>query len=214
MKTYISTVGFDASQFLSLIVKYGIEKNDRIVLLRPNTESDKRAEGTIEAIKKLSEQIDGTIIVDVFRVDHRDFEAMLLSIINLIQSINGAIIANISGGPREIFLAFTVACITQSRKIHRITNYGDIDRNLTEIQFPHIAHTIDEKTTKILSDVIEHEPTTISEIANRLNISESTVSRHISKSHKWKSIDIVQDGKIKLISATLTGKILIQTQNY
>ena len=35
MKTYISLSGFDTSQILSLIVKYGIEGNDRMVLIRP-----------------------------------------------------------------------------------------------------------------------------------------------------------------------------------
>ena len=34
MKTYISLLESDTSQFFSLIVKYGIEKNDKIVLIK------------------------------------------------------------------------------------------------------------------------------------------------------------------------------------
>ena len=40
MKTYISLSGFDSSQIVSLIVKYGIEGGDYIVLIRPEEEKD------------------------------------------------------------------------------------------------------------------------------------------------------------------------------
>jgi CRISPR-associated protein Csa3 len=36
-------------------------------------------------------------------VNHRDFEGMLLSLKALLETVDGQIIANLSGGPREIF---------------------------------------------------------------------------------------------------------------
>lgn len=35
MKTYISLSGFDTSQILSMMVKYGIQGDDKIILIRP-----------------------------------------------------------------------------------------------------------------------------------------------------------------------------------
>ena len=60
MKTYISLSGFDSSQIVSLIVKYGIEGGDRIILIRPKEEKDSRGEQTVQAIRDLSKQIDSS----------------------------------------------------------------------------------------------------------------------------------------------------------
>ncbi len=209
MKTYISLSGFDTSQILSLIVKYGIEGNDRMVLIRPIDERDKRGETTTQAVRDLSRQIDSTIKVEIYRVDHQDFEGMVLSLISLIKNTEGEIIANISGGPREIFLAFAIACLSQSQKIYKTTNYSDIDRAMTEIALPRIVHKIDEKSNTILKDVHENQPTTITAIAKRLNLSESTVSRHIGRLVDIRSVDIVQKGKTKEVRLSFTGNIFL-----
>ena len=128
MKTYLTLSGFDASQIVSLIVKFGIESGDRIILIRPAEEKDNRGEATIQAIRDLSRQIDSSIDVDINRVNHRNFEEMVISLIDLIKRSEGEIVVNLSGGPREIFLAFTLACLTQPDKIRKATNYSDIDR--------------------------------------------------------------------------------------
>ena len=211
MRSYISLSGFDTSQILSLIVKYGIEGNDKIILIRPEHETDDRGETTIQAVKDLSKQIDSNIKVEIHRVDHHNFEDMVLSFIDLIKNTPGEIITNISGGPREIFLAFTIACLSQSDKINRTTNYSDIDRVMKEITLPNISYVLDEKLKEILYDINEKQPTTITEIADRLNISESTVSRQIKKLFERKALDIVQEGKSKNIRMTLAGKILLKS---
>ena len=211
MRSYISLSGFDTSQILSLIVKYGIEGNDKIILIRPKHETDDRGETTIQAVKDLSRQIDSNIKVEIHRVDHHDFEDMVISFIDLIKNTPGEIITNISGGPREIFLAFTIACLSQSDKINKTTNYSDIDLVMKEITLPNIIHILDEKLKEILSDINEYQPTTITKIANRLNISESTASRQIKKLFERKALDIVQEGKSKKIRMTLAGKILLKS---
>lgn len=211
MRSYISLSGFDTSQILSLIVKYGIEGNDKIILIRPKHETDDRGETTIQAVKDLSRQIDSNIKVEIHRVDHHDFEDMVISFIDLIKNTPGEIITNISGGPREIFLAFTIACLSQSDKINKTTNYSDIDLVMKEITLPNIIHIPDEKLKEILHDINENQPTTITEIANRLNISESTASRQIKKLFERKALDIVQEGKSKKIRMRLAGKILLKS---
>lgn len=209
MKTYISLSGFDASQIVSLIVKYGIEGGDRIILIRPEEDTDHRGEALIQAIKDLSMQIDSTIDVVTYRVDHRDFEGMVVSLIELLKNLDGEIIVNISGGPREIFFAFTLACLSQSYKISKTTNYSDIDRLMREICIPNITNVLDEKSRKILKDVSENQPTTVSEVARRLSISESTASRQINELADLKALNLNQKGKIKQASITLTGKMLL-----
>lgn len=210
MKTYISLSGFDTSQILSLIVKYGIESNDTIILIRPMHETDNRGEATIQAVRDLSKQIDSSINVEIHRVDHHDFEGMVLSLANLIKNTSGKIITNISGGSREIFLAFTIACLSQSHKIFKSTNFSDIDRVMNEVMLPNITTAMDEKMKIVLNDINENHPTSITEVSYRLNISESTASRQINKLLERKAVDVIQKGKTKQIQMTLTGHLLLQ----
>lgn len=209
MKTYISSTGFDTSQILSLMVKYGVEGDDRIILIRPEKETDTRGETTIQAVRDLSRQIDSSIKVEIHRVDHQNFESMLLSLIDLIKKTEGEIIANISGGPREIFLAFTIACLSQSQRIIKTTNYSDVDRVMREIDLPKIVRSLDEKSKAVLGDVRDNQPTTITEISARLNLSESTISRQVGRLVDLDALKVIPEGKKKQIQTTLTGKIFL-----
>lgn len=209
MKTYISLSGFDTSQIISLIVKYGIEGGDRIILIRPEVEPDDRGEKTVQAIRDLSHQIDSSIDLQIHRVNHRDFEGMVVSLKDLLEKSDGQIIANLSGGPREIFLAFTIACLAKAGRISRTTNYSDIDRSLREITLPNIAAILEDRQKSILRDVGESEPTTITDIAERLQISESTISRQVSRLADLGALSVQQKGKTKEVRITLTGKILL-----
>jgi CRISPR-associated protein Csa3 len=209
MKTYISLSGFDTSQIVSLIVKYGIEESDRLILIRPENETDSRGESTVQAIRDLSRQIDSSIAVQTHRVDHRDFEGMVISLVDLLRKEEGKIVVNLSGGPREIFLAFAISCLCNSQKIQKATCFSDIDRNMKEVSLPNIMSILDERSKRILRDVSENQPTTITEIAQRLGVSESTVSRHMGKLVEIKALDVFQKGKTKEVNLTLTGKILL-----
>lgn len=209
MKTYISLSGFDSSQIVSLIVKYGVEGGDHIILIRPEVELDTRGELTVQAIRDLSRQIDSSIDLQIHRVNHRDFDGMVLSLKALLEIADGQVIANLSGGPREIFLAFAIACLSQSGKIHKTTNFSDIDRSLNVVTLPNIAAVLEKKQKRILLDIFENQPTNITDIAERLSISESTISRQVSKLADLRALEITQKGKTKEIRMTLTGKLLL-----
>ncbi|WP_292343281.1 CRISPR-associated CARF protein Csa3 [Methanohalophilus sp. DAL1] len=209
MKTYISLAGFDTSQILSLVVKYGLEEGDKIILIRPEDEKDERSASTVQAVKDLAKQIDRSINIDVHRVNHRNFDSMLLSLIELIKNTPGQIIANISGGPREIFLAYTIACLSQSHKITTATNFSDIDRTMNEINLVNIIYRLDKKEKNILEEICQENFLTINQLASNLQISESTASRHVSKLEKRGALKVKQKGKIKEVKITLTGKILL-----
>lgn len=74
-------------------------------------------------------------------------------------------------------------------KISKTINFSDTDRTVNEIY--------------------QREPTTITEIAQRLEISESTVSRQVGELLGIKALDLIQKGKTKEMRITLTGKILL-----
>lgn len=211
MKTYISTIGFDISQIISLIVKYGIEKGDRFVLIRPEEENDPRAENTLNETQKFTNQIHHEIKIEVFRVPHKDFEDCVIKLMNLISSQEGEIIANMSGGPREVLVPFVVACLVNSYKIKKTVSFSDMDRVAREISLPWITSLLDEKTKRILSDISKHQPTTITEISKRTKLSESTISRFITRLADMNAVLIEQKGKIKEITVSFTGNVLLRS---
>jgi len=63
--------------------------------------------------------------------------------------------------------------------------------------------------TGILKDVSESQPTTITDIAKRLSVSESTISRQVARLAKLGAMHLLQKGKTKEVRITLTGKILL-----
>jgi CRISPR-associated protein Csa3 len=210
MKIYISTIGFDISQIISLIVKYGIEKGDKFVLIRPEDETDKRAENTLNEIRNFTGQINSEIKVEVFRVPHKDFEGCVMSLIDLVKSSEGEIIANMSGGPREVLVPFVVACLVNSDKVKKTVTFSDMDRMAREITLPRITCALDEKTKRILLDISKNQPTMITEIAERTNLSESTISRFISRLVDMGAVLIVQKGKVKEVTVSFTGNVFLR----
>lgn len=168
-----------------------------------------RGELTVQAIRDLSRQIDSSINLQIHRVNHRDFEGMVLSLKGLLENAEGQVVANLSGGPREIFLAFTIACISLTNRIFKTTNYSDIDRCLSDIVLPNIAAVLEEKQKQILKDIFDNQPTNIGDIAERLCVSESTISRQVARLADLKALHLVPKGKTKEIRITLTGKLLL-----
>jgi len=209
MKTYISTIGFDISQIISVIVKFGIEQGDRFVLIRPEEETDQRAQNTFNEIQNFAKQISNDFKVEVFRVPHKDFEGSVLKLMELIRSSEGEIIANISGGPREILVPFVVSCLLNSDKVKKTVNFSDIDRVAREVSFPKIYNIMEEKIQSILLDISKNEPTNITDIAQRNDLSESTISRFISRLASIGAVHVSQKGKIKEIRLSFTGRVLL-----
>ncbi len=219
MKTYISPLGFETTHIISLIVKHGIEKGDHITLLRPNA-PDSRADRAVEDIRDITAKVDRTITVDVAKIDHHDFGAMILRFMDLIASATppaaptGKVIVNLSGGPREILIALTAASMALSDSIHKTTNFSDIDRELSEIELPHIARTLDKTTWQILDDLLKHEPTTLTAVAGRIGASESTVSRQSAKLAGLRAVEITPAGRKKQIALTLSGRVLLKCATF
>ena len=216
MKTYISPLGFETTHVISLIVKHGIEKNDHIILLRPIA-SDSRADHAVEDIKDLTRKVDRTITVDVVEIDHHDFGAMMLKLMDLIASAaqpavpaGSKVIVNLSGGPREILIALTAASMALSELVYKTTNFSDIDRELREIELPHIARQLDKTAWRILRDLTEHEHTTLTEVAGRISASDSKISRQSAKLAGLRAVEITPSGRSKQIAITLSGRALLK----
>lgn len=217
MKMYLSPLGFDTSHIISLIVRCGIERGDRICLIRPEFGKDARADRAIDAVREMSQKISGDISVDVLRVDNRNMETMILALLDEIRAStppshpDGCLIVNLSGGPREVLVALTTATLILAPHIHQCAIFSDIGRETKIYKPPRLPYSIDERALQILADVAAHNPTSISEIARRMQISESTASRVCAKLASKELVHVQQEKQSRVVTLQFSGKIMLKT---
>ncbi|QSZ68144.1 CRISPR locus-related DNA-binding protein [Methanofollis aquaemaris] len=216
MKTYLSPLGFDTSHIVSLIVTCGIERGDRICLIRPGYGEDARAERAIDDVRAMSQKISGDIRVDVLKIASRSIEDMTLMIMDEICASTppvlpeGNLIVNLSGGPREVLVALNTATLVLSSHIHQCAIFSDITREIETYMPPRLPLSFDERTLQILADIAMHNPTSISEIAERVQVSESTASRVCAKLASEEMIQIQQEKRSKIVTLQFSGKIMLK----
>lgn len=216
MKIYLSPLGFDTSPIISLIARYGIERGDRICLIRPKYGEDTRAERAIDDLRVMNQKISGDIKVEVLKIDNCSIENMILTLMDEICASTppvlpeGDLIVNLSGGPREVLVALTTATFILSSRIHQCAIFSDITREIETYMPPRLPLLLDERTLQILTDVYMNNPTSISEIAERIHVSESTASRVCAKLVSRDLIKIQQDKKSKIVTLQFGGKVMLK----
>lgn len=213
MKVYISPLGFDTSHVLSLIVKYGIEAGDGIIMVMSDTR-DERAESAFTSVTEMVHTIDAGIAIRRVNLDHRDFSGMVLTCIEAITGTlhdtpGASIIVNLSGGPREILVALTVAAVSHAPQIAQFTSYSDVSRQLSEIDLPYLTSPLRDRELAVLKDIQDFGPTSISDIAQRLQISESSASRYCARLVSNRLIDQTAQGKSKCASVRPSAGVVL-----
>lgn len=201
MKVFISPLGFDTSHILSLIVKYGIEEEDRINLLM-SSKTDERADSAFKSVEEMIHKIDSRITVKRILLDHSDFPDMIVTSIKAIKNASKedcdtSVIVNLSGGPREILVALTIASVSLVPKIAQVTCYSDVSRQLSKIDLPYFTSPLQGRELAVLRDIKDYGPTSISDIAERMQISESSISRYCTRLLSIGVIDLAAKGKRK-----------------
>jgi CRISPR-associated protein Csa3 len=218
MKTYLSPLGFDTSHIISLIARCGIERGDRICLIRPEYGEDARAERAIDDVRVMSQKISGDIKVDVLKIDNCGIEDMILTLMDEICASTppflpeGDLIVNLSGGPREVLVALTTATLILSSHIHQCAIFSDITREIETYIPPRLPLMPNERTLQILTDVAMHNPTSISEIAGRIHVSESTASRVCAKLASEDMINVQQEKRSKIVTLQFGGKVMLKAR--
>lgn len=215
MKTYLTPLGFDTTHIFSLLVRFGIESHDKVIIIRPQKDDDRSIRANEELVE-LTRKIGDNIIVEVQKVNHLDYLDMVLHCAKIISDVSekgesgDKLYVNLSGGPREILIALTTASLAFTEKIHLVTSFSDVDRIMQVISLPNITAIPDEKEYNILVDIQLNGPTAFAEISSRMQISESTISRQCSRLAGQQWIIVETRGKNKCATISPSGKIMIQ----
>lgn len=212
MKTIISPLGFETDQLVSCIVKEGIEKRDRIIILRPEEmKEETRGESAYEDLKDIVKQVSKDIDIQKIVLNYRNFEDIVEKISKEIRNTEGEIVLNISGGPRIIIIALTVVGIFYQNKIKRVYNHSEIDKEIRAIELPSTFQPLKENEKKILRTMLEKSPLRFKDLVERVKLSKSSVSRLVQKMEENNLVEVEGKGREKYASLTMSGRILIES---
>jgi CRISPR-associated protein Csa3 len=217
VRTYVSTLGFHSTRATRPILDHGLDSGDRILLLQPEREEDteetSRAEKAIRDIEDLVEQIDPEIRVTVEQLSTTDFATTVRACLDVLAAAEGDVVAVFGGGPREIFLPFTVATLVRRDLITDALQFSDIDGSVREIPLPDLLTPIPPKTLPTLELVAEQGgETTLPKLSEASEQTKGTVGRHLNALEDAGAVETTQEGQTRLVGLTLAGEMRLDHQ--
>ena len=211
MHTFVSPIGFNTTSVTRALLDYGIDSEDTVILVRPQTETtDNRASEAVADVERLLQEIEPQISVSVYRIPHDDFESAVLECSELIQTASGAIIVSLSGGARDVLLPLTVATMAHRREIESTLGYSDIDGQVRECMLPDIAVTLSDSAHQTLAMIERHGPeASIPELTDRSESAKSTITRHVNTLEADGLVTARIEHRTKYVSMTFAGKLYL-----
>lgn len=212
MRTYISPIGYNPTSVTRVLLSRGLETDDVAVLLRPATETDNnRAEEAITDVKRMLREIEPEVSTTVKRVPHDNFPTAVLDCSDAIRTANGTVIANLSGGARDIFLPFTVAVLAHAPLIDTALAFSDIDGKVRERELPVLTADVPDSARDTLTRIAETEDgVSIPELTDRTQHAKSTVTRHVNQLTAGGVVTTWQEGKTKYVQLSFAGHLLLR----
>lgn len=179
MTTFVLPIGYDTRRITRPVVTHGVEKDDTIVLLRPeddaNNEQSSRA---IADVEEFLHEIEPNVTIDVHHVNRTDFTRTVNDCSNVLSNAENPVVG-LCGGPRDILLPLTVIAAIHADHLQQTYVFSDIDQSVEEWTLPPISATVSEAASKTLDAVAEHGPCSLSALAETVDKSKSTVGRHL-----------------------------------
>lgn len=211
MRTYIAPIGYDSARVTRPVLNQGIENDTHIELLIPTTSTDdSRGSQAIDDVQRMVEQIEPSIEIGTTEVPHNDFETATEICGVLIDDADGEVVIIFGGGARDIFLPLTVAALSRTDSIHASYQFSDIDGEVRERTLPDLTANAPAQTESTLKMISRFDTTvSLTEITDAVDVSKSTVTRHVKLLERHGLITSETHGKTKVVELTSTGRLFI-----
>lgn len=207
MRTYVSTIGYYDTRVVRPILGHGLNEGDVIVLFRPYND-DEDGDSAVADVKQIFSELGPDVEVVVKPVTYDEFETAVLECVDVLTAAEGKTIANFGGGPREIFLPFSIAALVVTEEIDTVLQFTDIDEDVRELRLPELFTSPPAKTHKTLQTIAEFgSETTLPTVAKRSDQSRSTVGRHLDELEAAGAVETGKRGKTRHVSLTLSGQL-------
>lgn len=215
MRTYIAPIGYDSTRVTRPVLSRGLDNDDMVVLLRPATETDdNRATGAITDVERMLEEIEPDVTTTVERISHDDFPAATIACSDLIRAADGEIVAVLGGGARDVLLPFVIATLVHTPLLDTVLTFSDIDGQVREWNLPALTADVPAKTRATLATIAQAEnEISIPDLTDQTGQAKSTVTRHVQRLDENEVVSTWTDGKTKYVRVSLTGRLLLRSEN-
>lgn len=208
MRTYVSTIGYHSTRVMRPILNNGIDSEDAVVLLRPDGDSSDQGADAVHDIQQTVREIGPDAEVVVEQISYDPFETAVRECVNVLEAAEGTVIVNFDGGPREIFLPFTVATLASPERIDTAFQFRDIDNKVRELSLPNIVARTPEVTDETLRTIVAlGGSTTLPKIADETDMARSTVGRHLDRLETAGAVRTDKAEKTRQVELTLGGHL-------
>lgn len=209
MRTYVSTLGFHGARVTRPVLRYGLDDEDVVVLLRPAEESgDERASEGLDHVRNVLGEVAPGASIAVERVD-LEFEAAVTQCRAVLAEANGELVVNFGGGTREVFLPLTIATLLHGPHVDHALQYTDVGQEVRELPVPNLSAQVPEATWPTFALLAERDgSTTVPELTEHSEHSKSTVTRHVDLLEDRLLVKTQKEGKIRHVEFTISGRLL------
>jgi len=209
MKTFIATLGWTEWPIASAIIKHGLSKGDRILLLTPEKRDD-RSKVAVNEVKSFVSKFAPSVEVSDISVPVHNPEEGLIFLARLIRKEakeGRSLVINLSGGMRILVLE-TVLALTLLNVQNLILELQTEDK--VELKLPKIwevPQEFSELELRALKALAE-KATSLSNLAEMLRISAATAHRMIKRLEARGAVSSKKVGKEKSIELSGKGRIV------
>lgn len=211
MRTYLAPLGFDSRRVVRPVLSEGLDRDDRVVLLQP-VDGSEQGEDALEEVEDILTQVVPDVDLETEQLPHSDFVETTLYCADLIRHAEGEIIVVLGGGAREILLPLAVATFANDVQIDTILQVGDIEGSVRKVPQFNLRSNVSSAEGKLLNDIADLDtPMSISEIADELDKSKSTVARHVPDLESKGFVVTSKEGRKKTVDITDSGRVFLRT---
>lgn len=210
MRTYLAPLGFDSRHVVRPVLSEDIDPGDRILLLQPATGSE-RSDDVFNEVEYILTQVVSDLDLETEALPYSNFVETTLYCVEFIQPADSETIVILGGGAREILFPLTVAIFSSVDSVDTILQVGDIESNVRRIPQLSLRGNVSDAEAGLLAEVDKIDaPRSISQIANEVGKSKSTVARHVSSLESEGFVSSEKDGRSKRISITDSGRVFFE----
>ncbi|SEM00404.1 CRISPR-associated CARF protein Csa3 [Haloferax larsenii] len=207
MRTYVSTIGYYDTRVVRPVLDHGLTAGDKIVLLRPYND-DADGDSAVADVKRIFSELGPDVEVVVEEITYDDFQTAVVECVAVLRAASGDTIANFGGGPREIFLPFSIAALVMTDQLDTVLQFTDIDEDVIELTLPELLAAPPAKTTPTLKAISDVGGTsTLPALAEQSGQSRSTVGRHLDELDACGAVTTAKHGKTRHVELTLGGRL-------
>lgn len=212
MTTFVLPIGFDTRRVTRPIVHHGFDATDTVVLVRPvdDGEDENRADRSSRAIADVREflhEIEPETGITVERISREDFTQTILDCSNLLAAATEPVVG-LCGGPRDVLLPLTVAAVLHADHLQDAYVFSDIDGTIQKWTLPDLTASIPGSARNTLALLQDSEQCSLSELADRVERSKSTVGRHLDALEDAGLVRTWTEGKHRQATVTDSACIL------